>query len=113
VCLTREPFAALSWRRMALCEKPTGAALTTKTASRHPNGDPPRPNATRAQRAVAAASSASSAAAELRALANSSEEHGSYFTAMTYPEGLPSVLQPSDLHDALSFAVRIQRARDA
>ena len=25
----------------------------------------------------------------------------SYFTAMTYPEGLPSVLQPSDLHDAL------------
>ncbi len=25
----------------------------------------------------------------------------SYFTAMTYPEGLPSVLQPSDLHDAM------------
>src|SRR5262249_4614131 len=25
----------------------------------------------------------------------------SYFTAMTYPEGLPSVLQPSDLHDAI------------
>src|SRR5437660_815201 len=25
----------------------------------------------------------------------------SYFTAMTYPEGLPAVLQPSDLHDAL------------
>ena len=24
----------------------------------------------------------------------------SYFTAMTYPEGLPSLLQPSDLHDA-------------
>jgi hypothetical protein len=24
----------------------------------------------------------------------------SYFTAMTYPEGLPAVLQPSDLHDA-------------
>src|SRR5262250_2030500 len=25
----------------------------------------------------------------------------SYFTAMTYPEGLPAVLQPSDLHDAI------------
>jgi lysophospholipase L1-like esterase len=25
----------------------------------------------------------------------------SYFTAMTYPEGLPSTLQPSDLHDAI------------
>jgi hypothetical protein len=25
----------------------------------------------------------------------------SYFTAMTYPEGLPSVLQPIDLHDAI------------
>jgi len=25
----------------------------------------------------------------------------SYFTAMTYPEGLPSVLQPADLHDAI------------
>jgi hypothetical protein len=25
----------------------------------------------------------------------------SYFTALTYPEGLPSVLQPSDLHDAI------------
>src|SRR5258707_9382495 len=25
----------------------------------------------------------------------------SYFTAMTYPEGLPAVLQPSDLHDAM------------
>jgi hypothetical protein len=24
----------------------------------------------------------------------------SYFTAMTYPEGLPAVLQPSDIHDA-------------
>jgi hypothetical protein len=24
----------------------------------------------------------------------------SYFTAMTYPEGLPSALQPSDIHDA-------------
>ena len=24
----------------------------------------------------------------------------SYFTAMTYPEGLPSLLQPTDLHDA-------------
>ena len=24
----------------------------------------------------------------------------SYFTAMTYPEGLPSTLQPSDIHDA-------------
>jgi hypothetical protein len=24
----------------------------------------------------------------------------SYFTAMTYPEGLPSVLQPADIHDA-------------
>src|SRR5262249_14673528 len=24
-----------------------------------------------------------------------------YFTAMTYPEGLPAVLQPSDLHDAI------------
>jgi hypothetical protein len=24
----------------------------------------------------------------------------SYFTAMTYPDGLPSVLQPSDIHDA-------------
>jgi lysophospholipase L1-like esterase len=25
----------------------------------------------------------------------------SYFTALTYPEGLPSLLQPSDLHDAI------------
>ena len=25
----------------------------------------------------------------------------SYFTAMTYPEGLPSILQPIDLHDAI------------
>src|SRR5260370_41164750 len=25
----------------------------------------------------------------------------SYFTAMTYPEGLPAVMQPSDLHDAI------------
>ena len=25
----------------------------------------------------------------------------SYFTAMTYPEGLPSMLQPADLHDAI------------
>jgi hypothetical protein len=25
----------------------------------------------------------------------------SYFTAMTYPEGLPALLQPSDLHDAI------------
>jgi hypothetical protein len=25
----------------------------------------------------------------------------SYFTAMTYPEGLPAVLQPSDIHDAI------------
>ena len=25
----------------------------------------------------------------------------SYFAAVTYPEGLPSVLQPSDLHDAM------------
>ena len=25
----------------------------------------------------------------------------SYFTAMTYPDGLPSVLQPADIHDAL------------
>jgi hypothetical protein len=25
----------------------------------------------------------------------------SYFTALTYPEGLPSTLQPSDLHDAI------------
>jgi hypothetical protein len=25
----------------------------------------------------------------------------SYFTALTYPEGLPAVLQPSDLHDAI------------
>ena len=25
----------------------------------------------------------------------------SYFTAMTYPEGLPSVLQPADMHDAI------------
>jgi hypothetical protein len=25
----------------------------------------------------------------------------SYFTAMTYPEGLPAILQPSDLHDAM------------
>jgi len=25
----------------------------------------------------------------------------SYFTAMTYPEGLPSVLQPRDIHDAM------------
>jgi len=25
----------------------------------------------------------------------------SYFTAMTYPEGLPSTMQPSDLHDAI------------
>jgi hypothetical protein len=25
----------------------------------------------------------------------------SYFTALTYPEGLPSVLQPADLHDAI------------
>jgi hypothetical protein len=25
----------------------------------------------------------------------------SYFTAMAYPEGLPAVLQPSDLHDAI------------
>ena len=24
----------------------------------------------------------------------------SYFTAMTYPEGLPASLQPSDIHDA-------------
>ena len=24
----------------------------------------------------------------------------SYFTAMTYPEGVPAVLQPSDIHDA-------------
>ncbi len=24
----------------------------------------------------------------------------SYFTSLTYPEGLPSLLQPSDLHDA-------------
>jgi hypothetical protein len=25
----------------------------------------------------------------------------SYFTALTYPEGLPALLQPSDLHDAI------------
>jgi hypothetical protein len=25
----------------------------------------------------------------------------SYFTAMTYPEGMPAILQPSDIHDAL------------
>jgi hypothetical protein len=25
----------------------------------------------------------------------------SYFTAMTYPEGIPSTLKPSDIHDAL------------
>jgi hypothetical protein len=25
----------------------------------------------------------------------------SYFTAMTYPDGLPGVLQPADIHDAL------------
>jgi hypothetical protein len=25
----------------------------------------------------------------------------SYFTAMTYPEGLPAILKPSDIHDAL------------
>jgi hypothetical protein len=25
----------------------------------------------------------------------------SYFTAMTYAEGLPAVLQPSDIHDAI------------
>jgi hypothetical protein len=25
----------------------------------------------------------------------------SYFTAMTYPDGLPSVLQPADIHDAI------------
>jgi hypothetical protein len=24
----------------------------------------------------------------------------SYFTAMTYPEGLPAAIQPSDIHDA-------------
>ncbi len=25
----------------------------------------------------------------------------SYFTAMTYPEGMPAILKPSDIHDAL------------
>jgi hypothetical protein len=25
----------------------------------------------------------------------------SYFTAMTYPQGLPALLQPRDLHDAM------------
>jgi hypothetical protein len=25
----------------------------------------------------------------------------SYFTAMTYPEGMPSILKPSDIHDAM------------
>jgi hypothetical protein len=25
----------------------------------------------------------------------------SYFTAMTYPEGMPAMLKPSDIHDAL------------
>jgi hypothetical protein len=25
----------------------------------------------------------------------------SYFTAMTYPEGLPALLQPRDIHDAM------------
>src|SRR5256886_17584869 len=25
----------------------------------------------------------------------------SYFTAMTYPEGMPAILRPSDIHDAL------------
>jgi hypothetical protein len=25
----------------------------------------------------------------------------SYFTAMTYPDGFPAVLQPADIHDAI------------
>ena len=39
----------------------------------------------------------------------------SYFTAMTFPEGLPAVMQPSDLHDATWAAAsrRDERSRAA
>src|SRR5262245_24966790 len=44
-------------------------------------------------------------ASEFRPYASSARwirtANDSYFTAMTYPEGLPAVLQPSDLHDAI------------